>query len=78
MVAEHLRDALRECADDWDQSAMFGRWNDGFPKGSALEKYATTFFLCHDAANGEILFHERGTHPSALVSRRQTTLDPVG
>ena len=78
MVAEQLRDALREYADDWDQSAMIGRLNDGFPKGSALGKYATAFFLCHHAGTGEILFTNAGHVPPLwyrAATGRWTQLD---
>ncbi|MGA3238131.1 MAG: hypothetical protein ABSG03_17715 [Bryobacteraceae bacterium] len=38
-VAEHFRDAFREHSDDWDQSALIRRLNDGFLKGAAGGKY---------------------------------------
>lgn len=64
-VAEHLRDALREHAGDWDQSALIQRLNDGFLKGAAGGKYATAFLLSQYAATGEMLFTNAG-HPPPL------------
>jgi phosphoserine phosphatase RsbU/P len=67
-VAEHLRDALREHAGDWDQSALIRRLNDGFLSGAAGGKYATAFLLTHYAATGEMLFTNAG-HPPPLWRR---------
>src|SRR6516165_12310214 len=39
-LAERLRDALREYADHWDQSALIRRLNDSFLKVSLGGKYA--------------------------------------
>jgi sigma-B regulation protein RsbU (phosphoserine phosphatase) len=62
-VAENLRDALREHADHWDQSALIRRLNDGFLKGSLEGQYATAFLLSHYAATGELLFTNAGHLP---------------
>lgn len=62
-TAEHLRDALRNHADDWDQSALIRQLNDGFLKGTAGGKYATAFLLSHYAATGETLFTNAGHLP---------------
>jgi sigma-B regulation protein RsbU (phosphoserine phosphatase) len=77
LVAEHLRSALHEYANDRDQSAIIGRLNDGFLKGSDLGKYATAFFLSHDAESGEILFTNAGHVPPLwyrAASRRWSLL----
>jgi phosphoserine phosphatase RsbU/P len=62
-VAERLRDALREHADHWDQSALIRRLNDGFLKGRVAGKYATAFLLSHYVATGELLFTNAGHLP---------------
>jgi sigma-B regulation protein RsbU (phosphoserine phosphatase) len=62
-IAEHLRDALREHADDWDQSALIRQLNDGFLKGARGGQYATFFLLSHYAATGELLFTNAGHVP---------------
>ncbi len=67
-VAERLRDALREHADHWDQSALIQRLNDGFLGGSREGRYATAFLLSYYAATGELLFTNAG-HPPPLWRR---------
>src|SRR5580658_7046643 len=62
-TAEHLRNALRDHADDWDQSALIRRLNDGFLKGRAGGKYATAFLLSHYSETGETLFTNAGHLP---------------
>jgi len=62
-AAERLRDALREHADHWDQSALIRRLNDDFLKGSADGRFATAFLLSHYAETGELLFTNAGHLP---------------
>ncbi len=62
-VADRLRDALREHADEWDQSALIRTLNEGFLQGKRHGKYATAFVLSHYATSGEILFTNAGHLP---------------
>jgi phosphoserine phosphatase RsbU/P len=62
-IAEHLWHALRSHADDWDQSALIRRLNDGFLKGPVEGRYATAFLMSHYAATGELLFTNAGHLP---------------
>jgi phosphoserine phosphatase RsbU/P len=62
-IAERLRDALREHADEWDQSALIRQLNDGFLKGARHGQYATAFLLSHYEATGELLFTNAGHVP---------------
>ena len=63
VVAERLRDPLRAHADDWDQSALIRRLNDGFLKGTIKGQYATAFLLSHYTTTGELLFTNAGHVP---------------
>ena len=63
VVAERLREALREHANEWDQSALIRTLNDGFLHGKRRGKYATAFVLSHYAATGEALFTNAGHLP---------------
>ncbi len=67
-VAERLRDALREHADDWDQTALIRQLNDGFLKGAVDGKYATAVLISHYVATGELVFTNAG-HPPPLWYR---------
>ncbi len=62
-VAGHLWNALRVHADDWDQSTLIRRLNDGFFKGPVEGKFATAFLMSHYAASGELLFTNAGHLP---------------
>ena len=62
-VAERLRDALRQHASEWDQSALVRTLNDGFLHGTSQGKFATAFVLSHYAATGEALFTNAGHLP---------------
>ena len=62
-LAERLRDALREHADHWDQSALIRRLNDSFLKASVRGKYATAVLLGHYVETGELLFTNAGHLP---------------
>jgi sigma-B regulation protein RsbU (phosphoserine phosphatase) len=62
-TAENLWRALRDHADDWDQSALIRRLNDGFLKGPVVGKYATAFLMSHYVASGEVLFTNAGHLP---------------
>ena len=62
-VAGHLWNALREHADDWDQSTLIRRLNDGFLKGAVEGRYATAFLMSHYATTGELLFTNAGHTP---------------
>lgn len=62
-VAGHLRDALREYADQWDQSALIRQLNETFLKGSSDGQFATAFLLSHYAETGELLFTNAGHLP---------------
>ena len=63
VTAENLWRALRDHSDDWDQSALIRRLNDGFLKGPMEGKYATAFLLSHYAESGELLFTNAGHLP---------------
>jgi sigma-B regulation protein RsbU (phosphoserine phosphatase) len=62
-VAEHLREALREHADHWDQSALIRRLNDSFLKASAHGRFATAVLISHYDETGEVLFTNAGHLP---------------
>lgn len=62
-LAEHLRDALREHADHWDQSALIRQLNDSFFRISTGGKFATAVLLGHYADTGEMLFTNAGHLP---------------
>jgi len=62
-AAEHLREALQEYADHWDQSALIRELNDGFLKGRLDGRFATAFLLSHYAGTGEMLFTNAGHLP---------------
>src|SRR5215471_2426652 len=62
-LAECLRDALREHADHWDQSALIRRLNESFLKVSVRGKYATAVLLGHYVETGELLFTNAGHLP---------------
>jgi sigma-B regulation protein RsbU (phosphoserine phosphatase) len=62
-LAERLRDALREHADHWDQSALIRRLNDSFLKLSVPAKFATAIVLSHYSVTGEMLFTNAGHLP---------------
>jgi sigma-B regulation protein RsbU (phosphoserine phosphatase) len=61
--AERLRDALREHADHWDQSALIRQLNESFLKHSLDGQFATAFLLSHYAETGELLFTNAGHLP---------------
>jgi len=67
-LAERLRDALREHADHWDQSALIRRLNDSFFHLSTGGKFATAVLLGHYVDTGEMLFTNAG-HPPPLWYR---------
>jgi sigma-B regulation protein RsbU (phosphoserine phosphatase) len=67
-LAERLRDALREHADHWDQSALIRQLNDSFLKISTGDKFATAVLLGHYVETGEMLFTNAG-HPPPLWYR---------
>jgi phosphoserine phosphatase RsbU/P len=62
-LAQRLRDALREHADDWDQSTLIRRLNDSFLKASVNGKFATAVLLSHYGQTGELLFTNAGHLP---------------
>jgi len=62
-AAANLRDALRQHADHWDQSALIRQLNDSFLRGAIGGKYATAFLLSHYAETGEMLFTNAGHLP---------------
>ena len=62
-AAERLRDALREHADHWDQSALIRQLNESFLKDAADGQFATAFLLSHYAETGETLFTNAGHLP---------------
>jgi sigma-B regulation protein RsbU (phosphoserine phosphatase) len=62
-LAERLRDALREHADHWDQSALIRQLNESFLKVSVSGKYATAVLLGHYVETGELLFTNAGHLP---------------
>jgi sigma-B regulation protein RsbU (phosphoserine phosphatase) len=75
-VAERLRDALREHADHWDQSALIRRLNDTFLTASAHGKFATAVLMSHYDETGELLFTNAGHLPPLWyhAALRQWTL----
>jgi len=62
-LAERLRDALREHANHWDQSALIRQLNDSFFRFSSAGKFATAVLLGHYVDTGEILFTNAGHLP---------------
>ncbi|MCU1238495.1 MAG: hypothetical protein JWP63_6462 [Candidatus Solibacter sp.] len=76
VVAGQLRRALRAHADDWDQSSLIRRLNDGFLKGPVEGQYATAFLLSLCASTGELLFTNAGHVPPLWyrAALRQWTL----
>jgi sigma-B regulation protein RsbU (phosphoserine phosphatase) len=63
ILAERLRDALREHADHWDQSDLIRRLNESFLRMSVRGKYATAVLLGHYVETGELLFTNAGHLP---------------
>jgi sigma-B regulation protein RsbU (phosphoserine phosphatase) len=62
-VADRLRDALRDHAEEWDQSELIRQLNDGFLKGARHGQFATALLLSHYVDTGEILFTNAGHMP---------------
>jgi sigma-B regulation protein RsbU (phosphoserine phosphatase) len=62
-AAIRLRDALREHADHWDQSALIRRLNESFLHGEPQAQFATAFLLSQYAETGELLFTNAGHVP---------------
>src|SRR5215469_9111330 len=62
-LAECLREALREHADHWDQSALIRQLNDSFFRISTAGKFATAVLLGHYVDTGEMLFTNAGHLP---------------
>lgn len=62
-LAESLREALREHADHWDQSALIRQLNDSFFRISTSGKFATAVLLGHYVDTGEVLFTNAGHLP---------------
>src|SRR5215469_16059615 len=62
-LAERLRDALREHADHWDQSALIRQLNDSFLRISTGGKFATALLLGHYVDTGELVFTNAGHLP---------------
>jgi sigma-B regulation protein RsbU (phosphoserine phosphatase) len=62
-LAERLRDALRDHADHWDQSALIRQLNDSFLKISTGGKFATAVLLGHYVDTGELVFTNAGHLP---------------
>jgi sigma-B regulation protein RsbU (phosphoserine phosphatase) len=62
-LAECLREALREHADHWDQSALIRQLNDSFFRISTGGKFATAVLLGHYVDTGELLFTNAGHLP---------------
>jgi phosphoserine phosphatase RsbU/P len=63
ILAERLREALREHADHWDQSALIRQLNDSFFRISTAGKFATAVLLGHYVDTGEMLFTNAGHLP---------------
>ena len=62
-LAQGLRDALREHADHWDQSALIRKLNDSLLKISGAGRFATAVLMSHYAQTGELLFTNAGHLP---------------
>jgi phosphoserine phosphatase RsbU/P len=62
-LAERLREALRDHADHWDQSALIRQLNDSFFRISTAGKFATAVLLGHYVDTGEMLFTNAGHLP---------------
>src|ERR1051326_6309479 len=75
-IAEHLRDALRKHADDWDQSALIRQLNDNFLQRPSCGRFATALLLSQYAQTGELLFANAGHLPPLWyhAAARQWTL----
>jgi sigma-B regulation protein RsbU (phosphoserine phosphatase) len=68
-AATRLRDAMREHADNWDQSLLIRDLNNAFFKSSenTLE-FATAFLIAYYGQTGELVFTNAG-HPHPLWYR---------
>jgi phosphoserine phosphatase RsbU/P len=62
-LAERLREALRDHADHWDQSALIRQLNDSFFRISTAGKFATAVLLGHYVDTGEMQFTNAGHLP---------------
>ena len=66
-AAGRLKDALRQHADNRDQSLLIRHLNDTFLGGASADaiEYATAFLVSHYGETGELVFTNAG-HPPAL------------
>lgn len=62
-AAVHLRDALREHVDHWDQSMLIRRLNESLLKGAPHSRFATVFLASFYRESGELLFTNAGHLP---------------
>jgi sigma-B regulation protein RsbU (phosphoserine phosphatase) len=62
-AAVRLHDALRQHADDWDQSTLIRELNDDFLKGAKRTQFATAFLASFCSDSGELLFTNAGHVP---------------
>lgn len=70
-AAAHLRAALREHLDHWDQSMLIRRLNESILKGAPHSRFATAFLASFYRESGELLFTNAG-HPPPLWYRAAT------
>ena len=62
-AAVHLRDALRQHLDEWDQSALIRQLNDSFLKTAQRAQFATAILASFYSDSGELLFTNAGHVP---------------
>ena len=63
LAAGHLRDALRQHVDNWDQATLIRELNDNFLKGPESAGFATAFVASFYSESGELLFTNAGHVP---------------
>jgi sigma-B regulation protein RsbU (phosphoserine phosphatase) len=62
-AAGHLRDALRQHVEHWDQSTLIRELNDNFLMGAESTRFATAFVASFYSVSGELLFTNAGHVP---------------
>jgi phosphoserine phosphatase RsbU/P len=59
----HLRDALRQHVEQWDQSTLVRELNDNFLRGAGSTGFATAVLASFYSDSGELLFSNAGHVP---------------
>src|SRR6266851_4409633 len=62
-AAGHLRDALRQHVNQWDQSTLIRQLNVNFLKTAKRSQFATAFLASFYSGSGELLFTNAGHVP---------------